>query len=389
MQRETSASTSDSTDIAPPQDGDDLTELEWPPPPDLWSHKASSLRRGSTTADASSPAVLSADGPSPPSITRGAEQSEGDLAADAARGRDRSQRRSTPDVWIALLGVTALIQGAYILKTHLMESTTGTQGAAAIGDVSGLRLIDAQPLVAAVAQHQADKAVAPAGAGNDSPSPGPLPAPTQESAGRLIVRSDPPGAEVLLDGRAEGVTPVSLAGIAPGLREVVVSFDGREIRQIVQVERGATASVIVPLTSTTTATGRVAFAAPWEVDILEDGVLVGTSRTPELMLPAGPHTLRFVNDTFGYEHTQRVVVEPGRTVSVPVHVPQGKLNVNALPWAEVIVDGDAIGETPLGDVSIDVGPHIVTFRHPELGEKTVSVAVKVGMPARVTVDMRK
>jgi hypothetical protein len=430
MQRETSASTFESTDMAPPQDGHDPTQFEWPPHPDLWSHKVSSLRRGSKAGDASPPAVPSA-GPSSPSITHGAEQSEKDrLAADASRGRDRSQRRSTPDarvshdavpqvepgagslpagaavtgrvrragrwrvtrmqpVWIALLGVTALIQGAYILETHLRGSTTGTQGTAAIGGVSGLRLIDAQPLVAAVAQHQADNAIAPAGAGNDSPSPGPLPAPTKESAGRLIVRSDPPGAEVLLDGRAEGVTPVSLASVAPGPRQVVVSFDGREIRQIVQVEPGATASVIVPLTSTTTASGRVAFAAPWEVDILEDGVLVGTSRTPELMLPAGPHTLRFVNDTFGYEHTQRVVVEPGRTVSVPVHVPQGKLNVNALPWAEVIVDGNAIGETPLGDVSIDVGPHVVTFRHPELGEKTVSVAVKVGMPARVTVDMRK
>jgi hypothetical protein len=99
--------------------------------------------------------------------------------------------------------------------------------------------------------------------------------------------------------------------------------------------------------------------------------------------------LRFVNEAFGYEDTQKLVVEAGKRVSVTVQVPQGELNVNALPWAEVSLDGDAIGETPLGNLKVAVGPHVVTFRHPELGEKTVSVAVKVGIPARVTADMRK
>jgi hypothetical protein len=133
----------------------------------------------------------------------------------------------------------------------------------------------------------------------------------------------------------------------------------------------------------------VTFAAPLDVDIFEGDALVGTSRMPELMLSPGPHTLRFVNEAFGYEDTRNLVVEAGKRVSVPVRVPQGELNVNASPWAEVSLDGNKIGETPLGNLKLPVGPHVVTFRHPELGEKTVSVAVKVGVPARVTADMRK
>jgi hypothetical protein len=37
---------------------------------------------------------------------------------------------------------------------------------------------------------------------------------------------------------------------------------------------------------------------------------------------------------------------------------------------------------------MDVGVHEVRFRHPELGEKTVSIMVKPGAPTRVTANLR-
>ena len=43
--------------------------------------------------------------------------------------------------------------------------------------------------------------------------------------------------------------------------------------------------------------------------------------------------------------------------------------LNALPWAEVWIDGESIGETPIGKVSVPIGWHEIVFRHPELGEK--------------------
>ena len=57
--------------------------------------------------------------------------------------------------------------------------------------------------------------------------------------------------------------------------------------------------------------------------------------------------------------------------------------------AEVWIDGKSAGETPIGNLALGIGPHNIVFRHPELGEKTVSTVVKAGVPTRVTVDLRK
>jgi hypothetical protein len=63
--------------------------------------------------------------------------------------------------------------------------------------------------------------------------------------------------------------------------------------------------------------------------------------------------------------------------------------VNAQPWAEVFVDGERVGETPIGNLSRRIGSHEVVFRHPELGERREVVVITAGKPARVGVDLRK
>jgi hypothetical protein len=280
---------------------------------------------------------------------------------------------------VAALSLVALAQAAFILKTQFAPTDSAVE-----------RSIIASQLVAAATQTRAQDTSVPA-AETTSPAAIGSSVATEDISGRLLIRSDPAGAKVLVDGRSQGVTPVSLTGVAPGSRRVVVSFAGRDVQQMVNVEAGSTASLIVPLTSAAEPRvhGRLSVVTPLEVDVFEGDALVGTSRMPELMLSPGTHTLRFVNDAFGYEDIHQLVVEAGKRVSIPLQVPQGELNVNALPWAEVSLDGNTIGETPLGNLKVTVGPHVVTFRHPELGEKTVPVAVKVGVPARVAADMRK
>jgi len=55
----------------------------------------------------------------------------------------------------------------------------------------------------------------------------------------------------------------------------------------------------------------------------------------------------------------------------------------------VWVDGDRLGDTPIGNVSLPIGAHEVVFRHPELGEQRHMVTVTLNGPARLSVDMRK
>jgi hypothetical protein len=70
-------------------------------------------------------------------------------------------------------------------------------------------------------------------------------------------------------------------------------------------------------------------------------------------------------------------------------VPSVRLQLNAVPWADVTIDGTSVGETPLGNVSTAIGPHTIVFRHPQLGEETRSVIVTTQSPMRISVDLRK
>jgi serine/threonine-protein kinase len=74
-----------------------------------------------------------------------------------------------------------------------------------------------------------------------------------------------------------------------------------------------------------------------------------------------------------------------------IDVPSGTglLNINSLPPSKVLLDGRAMGGTPKTDVSVPAGTHTVTFIHPDLGKKTVSVDVKPGQRAVASVRFDK
>ncbi len=106
------------------------------------------------------------------------------------------------------------------------------------------------------------------------------------------------------------------------------------------------------------------------------------------MLAAGKHDLELVNETLGYRSTRSVQVLPGKVARIAIDLPKGIVNLNATPWAEVWVDGQRVGETPIGNLSIPIGSHEVVFRHPQFGEKRHAISVTAGAPTRVSVDMK-
>ena len=107
------------------------------------------------------------------------------------------------------------------------------------------------------------------------------------------------------------------------------------------------------------------------------------------MVPAGEHRLDLVNDALGYRAARTVSVAPGRVESLAVKLPMGSMSVNAVPWAEVWLDGEKAGDTPIGNLQATIGRHDVVFRNPDLGESRQTVTVTLSAPARLSVDMRK
>ena len=157
------------------------------------------------------------------------------------------------------------------------------------------------------------------------------------------------------------------------------------------IEAGTTASLVVPMTAPRNAplSGWISVNAPVDVQLYENQRLLGSSQTDRIMVSVGRHDLEVVNEALGYRASKSVNVAPGQTANIRLDLPKAPMALNAAPWAEVWVDGDRVGETPIGSVQVSIGPHEVVFRHPELGERRVITTVTLAGPAKVSVDMRK
>jgi hypothetical protein len=209
--------------------------------------------------------------------------------------------------------------------------------------------------------------------------------------GELQVRTEPAGAQVTVDGHSYGKSPLTVEGLAPGAHSVVLENELGSITQEVKIEAGTTASLVVPMGAPKNApvSGWISVNAPTQLQIFEEGRLLGSSQSDRIMVSVGHHDLLLVNEAIGYSQAQAVTVTPGRVTPIKPRWPNGAMSFNATPWAEVWIDGQQAGETPLGNVSVPIGSHEVLFRHPELGEKRVRAIVTLSAPSKVSVDMRQ
>jgi hypothetical protein len=230
----------------------------------------------------------------------------------------------------------------------------------------------------------------------------------------LSVESNPQGVPVFVDGVERGVTPAKIT-LAPGAhilelrrgvpRVIPVTLTaGAEVSQYLEfAESSLTAEMLAipsaampppepvapaPDTAGAPLAGWISARLPFSVEIRENGRLIGTSDTDRLMVAAGSHQLEFVNETLNYRVSKAVQVTAGKVTAVSLELPNGTVNVNAVPWAEVWLNGTRIGETPIGNLSVPVGAHELVFRHPQLGEKRHAISVTAGAPVRLSIDMK-
>jgi len=210
--------------------------------------------------------------------------------------------------------------------------------------------------------------------------------------GQLAVQSEPAGAKVIVDGTERGTAPLTIPDLTPGDHKVELQgSDGAGAKHTVTVQAGGTASLVVPMGAVAAGgpvSGWVSVKAPFTLEIREQGRLIGTTDADRLMLAAGRHELDLSNDSLGYKATRVVQVAPGKVAAIGLELPMGTINLNAAPWAEVWIDGRRVGETPIGNLSVSIGPHEVVFKHPQLGEKRHAISVTLDAPVRLSVDMK-
>ena len=203
----------------------------------------------------------------------------------------------------------------------------------------------------------------------------PAPAPGSTAPGGFKITTQPNGSRVSIDGTPRGKAPLQVADLAPGLHSIAVESDWGTLEETVTVEAGK----VVPLALATV--GWIVVEAPVELEVSEEGRNYGmTGRA--LMVPAGRHAFIFSNRSVAVRHRQFVQVSGGQTVKVPLDLPEGMLNLTSDQPAQVLLDGEVIGDTPQVSVPAALGPHQVVFRSARLGD--VSYTVNVTLAAPVT-----
>ena len=132
--------------------------------------------------------------------------------------------------------------------------------------------------------------------------------------GRLEIGSDPPGAEVRVDGVSRGLTPLVINDIAPGQHRVTLSAGDNSVNRTVNITRGATSTIVVSTAPADTGAsgGWLTIDAPIEMEILEGGRVLGTTRTDRLMLPVGSHRIELANAGLEFTSARTVQIAAGR-----------------------------------------------------------------------------
>jgi hypothetical protein len=342
-------------------------------------------------------------------------------AADAADDEEVEERHMMPSAggvsqaartkWIAA-GVVLLLAtagGAYaarqrflpatpVVATGMMTVNTDPPGAAVLVDgvARGLTPVNLSLSAGAhtlVVQANGESRTVPItiAAGAQISQYLELPKIAATATGQLQVRTEPAGARIIVDGTPMGKTPLTVTDLAPGEHTVTLESDMGSVTQKVMIEAGTPASLVVPLgpPSGAALSGWLSVTAPVVVELYERGQLLGTSGIDRIMLASGRHEIEVVSEPLGFRETRTVQVAPGKVSPISVTLPKGTVSLNAVPWASVSIDGENIGDTPIGNLPLTIGPHEVVFHNTELGEQRRIIMVTLRSPVRLSVDLTK
>ena len=210
----------------------------------------------------------------------------------------------------------------------------------------------------------------------------------------VVIESPVPGDTVMVDGKPVGTTPLQLA-VSSSTRairlvhaEAPSPIESTLAPAVVPAAGDARAIAAIEEAGTRQRSGGVRVSSPIELKVLEGERVLGSTADGPIVTTAGTHQLDLLNTALGYRVRQTVTIRAGVLTPLIIAPPMGRLSINADPWAQVLIDDRPIGDTPVANVSVSLGEHQVTFRHPQLGERRETVIVRADVPTRVSTSFR-
>ncbi len=196
------------------------------------------------------------------------------------------------------------------------------------------------------------------------------------------VRSTPPGARILLNGKGTGLTtPADLAVKACGPRKVAFRLDGYKDVEATLDDSGSPLDV----TLTRIPEGWVTVAAPYPVDLYIDGRRIGASGEP-IKLRSGKHAVTARNEELFVQKSLTIDVRADERISHDAALPGiGRLTVLASPGnCRITIDGQDLGAPPINDRRLAEGSYTIRAVYVPTGEtKESTVRIEADRVVRV------
>jgi formylglycine-generating enzyme required for sulfatase activity len=207
--------------------------------------------------------------------------------------------------------------------------------------------------------------------------------------GTLVITSEPPDAEVILDGTPKGKTPLTLDRVLSGgymlelRKELHLDWTGT-----VSIKDGQTTTMPITLPPNY-GTLEVNYEPKGATVYLNDKEL---GRTPlTVKLKPDTYTLRVTaGDKYRDASFQSVTITNGQTQQLGGTLGRLKGGVKILsdpPEAEIYLNGEKVGVTPMALVDLDADDYTLTLKKEGYGDYTQTLRIRDGMLPNIDVTL--
>jgi hypothetical protein len=124
------------------------------------------------------------------------------------------------------------------------------------------------------------------------------------------------------------------------------------------------------------------------LDLYVSGRRIGrTGDDSQIVLAPGTYRIELVSKEFNYRGEIVLRVRSGQTTSHTVSLPNGLLQVHTDPGAEIWIEGQRAGISPLGPLPVPIGTRDVVVRRPDGGERRQAVEVRYNETAQLSISL--
>jgi len=209
----------------------------------------------------------------------------------------------------------------------------------------------------------------------------------QNEKGSLKVFSDPAGAEIVIDGKTIGVTPLKIINVDAGERSMELRLQGyTTFKSSVQISTSETQNISVTLKPLAFISVK---AQPASASIIINGSLAGTGEVSRREVPAGDVALSIEAPGYdGYKET--LSLKPGEFQSVNKTLTTifGALAVSTVPpGATLSINGQPSGTTPFRSDSLMPGNYRLRLELEGYEPLEGKVVLKSGEPLTIEKKM--